>query len=474
MPLTSQLQLAIIAQVACGDKDLQKLLEDELALLYECQDIACTPRLKYLYTQLGAIELAQIFARNKIDQTQRVMAHVAQETFRATATRRTDAESTATGRVCQWAAATSQQHFVRDSTEDLTAFHESNLLRTAERQEDGFDLSYRSTNGSGFSFSRVIHTVEGRGGDALVEGAGQETRNSRRTSTTEGGTNALVPLAGTTWEFDIQFNPLSPPFITVQEPGPLYPINFPPGGDQICPEYDPQFPERRLCTAQGYNSMGQGYHGKYRLSIGVPPAGTLSLEWDRGFNERQYFHCSQSFVNGDSSVNGRLDTLNSATTTALPQDNRSASNESSLTRHYVRKTSFSTRRGLETVDAEETARGAADGNAHSESERNAKGSAFQQRRSESYTTADNESHLRRTEHLTDDDVRRNYGQISDHLAQMWKRIWDNIVVLEKELSAIPLGGAMNCPPSQLGCGCYGNFLPKSYYSRSPFLSLQSR
>lgn len=471
MALTPAQKAALIAQVACGDPALKKLLEEEIDLLDLCNsEIECTPRLHYLHTQLGLIEIAQIFSRNKIDTHTRTSVGQAKETFSALARRNTDAESTATGRACSWAAAASQQYFTRTSTDDTVAFSESNMLRTALRTEDGFDRSRRSTSGSGFSRSLVIHTVEDRGGNALFPGQGREVRNSNRQSQTSGGTSDFVPLSGVNWPFNISLQE-TPPFVVVGGPEGLLEIPKP---GQLCPEPDLTDPDNpRLCDQAFYPSMGQGYHGKYRFSITAPTFGALNIEWDEAFNERQYYHCSGSTVNGTSSVIGRQDALHVARTTALPANNASGSSETSTTVHFVRKNGASTRRGTETIDAEERQRGFADGLAHSDSTRDAKGQAFQQRRSESLTVGHGESQLRKNETVNDEEVRRSYGQISTALAQMWKRIWDYIQILEREIAAVPRAGQMACPCNKVGCkGCMDvSYLPGSYRRLSRYFQI---
>lgn len=467
MPLPPTYRQALIATVACGDDKLRDALLNELDIIYMCQDTGCTERLRYMYTQLGLIEYAQIFARNQIDTANRVYSGIAKETYSARATRNTDSESSATGRSCNWTAATSQQNFVRTSTDDTVSFSESNSLRTADRREDGFDRSTRSTSGTGASYSRVIHTVQGRGGNALTPNAGQESRNSIRRSSTEGGTAPYVPPIYTKWESAFTFHP-DPPYIRAGVPGPLYDLEVP-GAGELCPPPDPDFPYIPRCMENPPHSLGQGYHGRYRFSIVVPPLGSLNLEWDEGYNERQYFHCSGSTVNGQSTLLGVRDELTVTRTTALPEDNGSSSNEASSIVHFVRKTGSSTRRGTDTIDAEERSIGVADGNAHSESNRDTKGNAFQQGRAESLTTGNTVSTLRRNETVTDDDVRRKYGQIAQHLNEMWKRIWDNILQLERELAAVPYGAGMRCPQPS-GCRtCIpgsnrASFLPRSYYN----------
>lgn len=457
--LTPQLQAAIVATVACGDTNLKKLVEDELPLIYACLDDVCNERVRYYHAQLAAIELAQIYSRNRIDEAQRNMAHETRETFSMKATRVTDAEGTTTGRSCSWSAATSQQNFVRDSTEDMTAFHEQNLLRTAERLEDGFDRSSRSTVGNGASFSLVTHIVNNQGGNVLAAGAGQESRVSNRTSSTSGGTAPLLPLVGTNWPIGFINFATFPPSVGGADPGPFADINGPVNNSEaLCP--DP-VDEDLLGVCNTFNepySAGQGVFQRNNFSIGIPPF-SVSFNWSAGFNQRQYFHCSGSRVNGTHSSRSRMDHLNSATTTALPEDNGSFSNETSSVIHFVRKNGSSTRRGTETVDAEERSNGYADGNAHNRSERDSKANAFMQTRAESLTKGNSVSTLRRTETLTDDEVRRSYGQISEHLTALWQRIWNALHLLEKQQAAVPVGGSMACVTNALGCKDCTQYVP---------------
>src|SRR6185503_17631252 len=117
MPLSPTLKKALLASTACGQPDLLRCLEGEIDFIWECQiDGVCNDRLRYLYTQLGLIEAAQIFARHQIDTINRQFVHTINETYTARGARDQNAENTATGRACNWAAATSAQFFNRDST----------------------------------------------------------------------------------------------------------------------------------------------------------------------------------------------------------------------------------------------------------------------------------------------------------------------------------------------------------------------
>jgi hypothetical protein len=266
-----------------------------------------------------------------------------------------------------------------------------------------------------------------------------------------------------------------PPFIEAGKPGPICPPPFPFGGE-LCPDINPIRPEDDIdkCSiiAAGFPSMGYGYSGVFNIKITFSVtvfSWSVEAGWRLAKNERSYFHCSTSIVQGQSEVDGRRDTENHSETNADPSENFSKSNETSTIIHLVRKYGSSTRRGTDTTDAEERSKGYADGNAHSESERTTKGQAFQQKRAESLTTGDSESHLRRDDNLTDDEVRRAYGQISLQLAQLWKNVWSNLQILQKQFVAIPVGGSMKCICEPLGCKCrikrtqYGYNLPSAYF-----------
>jgi hypothetical protein len=459
MPLTPALRSALLLQTCCGMQELCDFLTDEIDFIYDCQDDGCTLQLRYLHTHLALIEAAQIFARNKVDTTTRVFMHNTQERYNAFSQRDTNAESTATGRSCQWAAATSAQNFNRDSTDDTVSFSEQDLLHTAERVESGYDKSCRHTVGHGFHFSHILHTLTDLQGERFRPNAGRVVTTASRASSTSGGTDFLLPLLGTKWTATPTID-TNPPFIhIVGEPGPYLPVSFPPSSEAICPPFDPDDPIQKVCPVPGYPSYGNGFHGKFRfsVSIGIPALGSLSIaiEFDRGRNERQYYHCSSSIVTGRSDTAGRADGQAESDTVADPGENRTSSRETTNVYHLVRKYGTSTRRGTTSTDAEEVQDGVSRGIAHSESARDTKGQSFQQRRAEALTVSHTESHLRRTEKLTDDERRDKFGQISDHLKALWKRVWDRSLLLEKQLaSSKPLGASMACPPNRrLGCAC---------------------
>lgn len=453
MPLSDALRHALVTQVCCGQPDLCEDLALEVDFIWECQN-ECNDRIRYVYTQLALIEYAQIRVRLQIDTSTRNLAHTTTEDYTLTGKRNTDGESTATGRSCNWAAATSQQYFNRDSTDDMVSFSERNMQRTAERIETGYDKSCRHTVGHAFTLSHVEHTVDDKGGEANGAGLGTEISRANRVSSTDGGTGPFIPLQGLTYDPAPEFS-LTPPFLTVVGPGPLLPETLPASGQSICPEPDPNDEDEEIpCQRPSYASYGQTYQGRFSITIGAPGIGALKVEWGDGKSYRQYYHCTLSSVRGTAVTSGRNERVANVDTEALPSQNRSRSDETTNVYHLVRKYDSSTRRGIDTTDAEERQYGYADGVSHSESKRDSKGQAYQQRRAESLTTGHTESHLRREEHLTDDEVRRSYGQISEQLAKMWKRAWDNVLILQRQFIAVPFGGSMSCNTNtRIGCAC---------------------
>lgn len=441
------LKQTLISQTCCGQTELCAAIENEFDFIEACQNECGNERLQYLHIQLALIEFAQAFARNQIDIQDRNFNHTTKEDFTSTSRKDTNAENTATGRVCSWATATSAQFFNRDSTDDTVAFSEMNSKRNASKDENGYDKSCRHTWGHGFHYTRVRQIVNDKSGEELGAGRGTETSETVRASSTSGGTGPLISLTGITWTDNIVVTPIFP-FVGNAGPGPL----IRPGGSiglDICPEPTPENP---TCNTE-IPSYGQGFHGKYRFTFGIPNVASLTIEWDSSFSERQYYHCSSSTVTADSTIKGVNDRDMTNITTARPEDNNSASYENTQIYHLVRKYGTSTRRGNEQTDAEERQKGYADGISHTESERDSKSQAYQQRRSEALTTGHSESHLRRTDTLSDIETRKRYGQISLQLAQLWKRIWTNIQTIERQIAAIPLGRKMNCTCNRIGCKC---------------------
>lgn len=449
--LTEALRRSLLAQTCCGMPALCEYLDGEIDFLWSCVADGCNQQIIYLHTQLALIEAAQVFARNQVDTQIRAAAFNLQERYTAHEDRLTEGENSATGRQCAWTAATSQQFFHRDSTDNTVAFNESNSQATAERIEHGYDQSTRRTSGTGAHFSRVQHILDILEGESDFPGRGTNESQSTRTATNAGGTGPLVPLGPSTWD-STPFFSLTPPFVNIAGPtGEPAPVNYPASSDELCPPFDPQDPNRPLCIFIGHSSYGYGHHGKFRFNLGIPGVGIVTVEYDYGKNERQYFHCSGGSIVGDSFhyMTERSDTT--STTKALPKENGSRSNETTTVVHLVRKQGISTRRGLTTVDAEDRSVGIADGKSHSESERDNKAQAYQQRRKEEQTVKHQEAHLRHTEHMTDDDSRKKYGQISEHLAQMWKRVYTRLTTIERQYAAKFVGASMGCNCRRQGC-----------------------
>lgn len=449
MPIPTAFRAALLAQVACGNQQLKEFLEGEIDFIWDCQDHECMPQIQYLFTQLGLIEAAEIFSRNQVDTFNQVAQSRMQEKFNSFATRRMDSERDSNSKSCLWATATSAQYFNRDSQDWAVGYSESIAHRTADRAENGYDKSCRHTTGHGFHFNRVETQHIGLSGEAHGPGDGTETGTIDGNSTRFHGTGPYIGLVGTQW----QATPtVVPPFFDVGFPGPLVALSIPDSSEDYCPSPTEEDPDPE-CQLNNYPSLGQGYHGKFRVSIGVPVVGVVSIEYDQGFNERQYFTCTSAESFRSELRNSRQLASTDGSVIADPNLNQTESHEHSSIVHLVRKYGSSTRRGNDQTDAEETSQGRATGLAHSESERNSTSNGFSQSRSESFSTAHSESHLRKTESATDDSVGKKFGQIADHLSEMWKRTWARVLLLEKQYAAVPYGASMNCNKLRNPCPC---------------------
>lgn len=444
--------------MCCGIPELCEFLECEIDLLWDCQE-SCQPRIKYIYVQLGLIEAAQIFSRNKIDTMTRKASSQMQEKYTAFSTNKSDAERDASGRSCSWSASTSSQFFNRDSEEQGIGWTDYRHKYKSDMLNNGFDLSCRHTFGYSFHKTRI----EGnKTGEFTERGNGE----SNSDSLTYGGTDNLIPIFNLKWD-----EPISrigeAPFIAINRPIDdldLF-INPPTSGEQVCPplpdnENDPNdnnIPFCRNYNPDGtsnygpYPSAGSGFNGHFRFSIAVPTIGTVSTEWSEGKNQRQYYHCSRSSTDDvHSRTNGSVDT-DIGNTDANEDDNQTYSNENSTNLHLVRKYGILTRRAITENDGQEQSEGHGLGRAESESERNAKATAYTQQRAESEAKRHSESHYLRTERANEDMVLIKYGQIGRHLTSLWDRVWTHLRLLERQFASKPYGSKMNCPREAQSC-----------------------
>lgn len=442
--LTPQLRRALLAQVCCGIPELCNFLDNEIDFLWKCQH-NCTDRLKYIYTQLGLIEAAQIYSRNKIDTMIQNAESNTQERYTAFNNTRTDAERDSSGKACHWAASTSQQFFNRDSTDNSVGFSDYRLQYTSEFKNNGYDKSCRHTTGHGFHMSR-IETFHNRDrGDFRFH-------SSTDFSITNGGTSNFVPpkgyvAIGAGFNGSPDLDPI--PFVNEPDISPTYSsFSFPDGTwsgpngrNGICPN---PIDGDLFCTQRELPSMGQGFNFRYQFAFTTATLGTINITVQQGENERQYYHCttsnSDSFRSDTSSVNDRT----TGSTDASEKDNQTYNSEQTDIFHLVRKYGITIRRGTTDLDAEDKAHGRSDGIAHSESNRNNQGSAHQTSRSEAETVKHSENHLRKTETANDDTVSNKYGQISVHLSKLWDRVWQQYLQLERQLVAVPLANSMDC------------------------------
>lgn len=357
-----------------------------------------------------------------------------QERYTAFSNTRTDAERDSAGKTCHWAASTSQQFFNRDSMDSSVGFSDYRLLYTSEFKNNGYDKSCRHTTGHGFHMSRVESRTNGDHSDFRFH-------TDTRATETSGGTGRFVPIdnyvvlpASFTDEVPFIIPPsISPPYVPFQD--------LPRGSDEICPPITPEDPNPECADIP---SRGQGFNFSFQFAFTSLGLGTVKITWSIGTNERQYYHCSNS-----SSQDVRRDLNESSdsvigTTDAAEKDNQTYSSEQTDIAHLVRKYGITIRRGTTDLDAEDKSHGRSDGIAHSESERNVQGNAYQTSRSESETVRTSEAHLRRTEVANDDMTSNKYGQISTHLSKLWDRVWEQLLQLERQFSAIPLAGAMGC------------------------------
>ncbi len=431
--ITPELRRALLAQVCCNNEELCEFLDCELTFIWECQD-QCSPRLRYIYTQLGLIEAAQIFSRNKIDQMTRIAASNLQETFTALGTLLTTDERDSSGKECSWSASTSAQFFNKNAQDENIGFTDYRNLYTSEFKNNGYDKSCRHTTGYGFHMSRVDTSH-------IRDHSYDEDIHALRTSTTTGGTHPYLPITGLTNVGTVDFDGF-----TFNNPTPLSPSIQPAiSSSQFCPNPTEENPIPG-CGDENYYfpSAGQGWNSRFQFGIQLPLLGTLSVVWSDGFNQRQYFHCTGSIVDGTSNRQSNDRDYTDGFTRADEDDNQVYSSEQTDIAHLVRKFGITIRRGITELDGQEKGRGKSEGIRTAESQKDSQGTGYKQSRAEAETTRHNESHLRRIETANNDMISNKFGQISDHLAKLWERIWKEAIILERQFAAVPMIGSMNC------------------------------
>lgn len=441
--LTDPLKHALLAQTTCNDEGLANFLECEIDFLWDIQDDNCNCRLRYLYTLLGLIEAAQIYSRNKVDQMTKTAQSQSDETATSFSVLRGDSERDMSGRECAWSAATSQQFFNRNSQDSSVSFSDSRSQSTAESKSNGYDKSCRHTSGYGFHMSRV---ETGHFGTHTS----RTDVNDQHESTTRGGTGPYFPTLGTNWKAPVVSAPLTEGTviqIVTDSPGPLYGEPEQPQSEMdLCPEPTPEFPQG-ACFTNRYPSMGEGYSGRTEMNVNVQIFGTginIRVAWSEGLNWRQYMHCQSSFTDGTrSNVSSSSDNV-TGFTRATEDDNQVYSSEQTDIAHLVRKFGVKIARGTAYTDAQEVSRGRANGIAHSESQRDKQAIGTSQQRAEAETVKFGESHSRKTENATSDQVSVKYSHIGKHLSKLWDRIWKEALALERQFAAVPSIASLNC------------------------------
>lgn len=408
----------------------------------ECTVLDCPPQLEYWETLLSLIEAAQLYSRQQVDESRRNSSHTEEVKGETHGLRTSTAENTATGRTCSWQTAISEQSFNRTSTDNTVAFSETNSQRYSQRKEDGFDKSTRNTHGQG-STSYTHHL-----GDTHTQRE-NGLQHSFYHKELEGGTGPLEPYEkpfGPGINFDIL---LEPPFITFQvednRPGEHPGYNVPWGA--ICPEF-PDEHGNTDCVRPTVTSIGHGWSRDIAVSLAfsIPfPGGptligfNISTKYCDGLNERQFY---TRFCTGLFGFSTEEHTDIHSSTWNQNERDTATSRETTTILHLVRKTGSSIRRGTLAIDAEERQIGQARGSAANTSEREGTGFGHTQQRKEALTVENNTLSRLGTSHTQSLSTAHKYGQIGQHLNELHDRILKHIMMLSRQLVAIPVGGHM--------------------------------
>lgn len=426
--------------------------------------VECIPALVYWEGLISAIEAAQLFSRQQIDESRHLASSLTKGNSGTISSRRTTSERTATGKNCSWQTATSEQSFTRTSNDDAVAFQETNSLRTAETTDHGYDKSSRNTTGSASTATSHHMLDRSADGEALLAGDGTRKHTRSDAESQAGGTSDVLP-------YELNLIPpvitlqVTPPFITFSDAGVDYSprFNIPFGG--LCPPPDPNCDPlvRDCCVRPNIPSMGRNFSYSVRAKVAINIlvfSAQLDIGFGNGISERMFYtrFCANRVmtdaIDGRHASNGQHEQTDNDT---------SLSRETTALVHLARRVGTSTRRGTATTDAEDRHTGDAIGVASNNSERDGKGFGHAVGRSESLTVGSSVTNGLTTHHAQALDTASKFGQIASHLAELHDRIMKQIIEITRMVTAVPYGAAMNCAPARRGpcnrctssCNCGG-------------------
>lgn len=436
-------QNVLITQVACGEPELANVLKGQVTFLWNMQG-NCWPELKYLKTHLALIEVAQLFAKNKVDTETHRGFMKAKDKFDSWNQRDTQAQRTGQGTRCSWSKATSFQQFQRDSEQHARGKSDSQTDSQGEATSYKWDRSQTTAGGWANSYDWAFSKADS-------ESHATSTTGDRRHSESEGGTPAGPRLDVGTWvlsglsDWDLQFTGSDPiltiPFLGISVYWPTFPPvfidNISDGFVRTLPvppdcSYDPASGTAN-CQNQAIPSYGESYDGRTSFTVHAALGGSsASPGFSYSGDVRVSFTCERGCSAGKSdseSLSSSLDVSESQLTgDTLTHDE----SENSHDVHYG-ASSYRDASSLAHAGASDTMRShgethsGSDSASHGEGQSSGQGTAEGKDHAESHGTSEMDSDNVQLMH--------KWGQISISLGEMWKLIFSEVTKAEKVRAA---------------------------------------
>lgn len=409
MQNTTALQQMLVTAVACGDESLEKLLSENVDMIWCMAAQNCSTELAYLRSQLGLIQLAQDFSRNQIDIATTRANSAGADRYDQTSSRDSSSERVMSAQNCAWSRATSFQQFQRDSESHDRSQAQSTASSEGRSWDIGSDRSQQHSNGFATSFSQATSNTDG-------SGSGVSHAHSERNSRSSSSTGPL--LSGVPNPFSFGFT-ISPPFFSASggtvEAAPSVGFPCPTDPDQPCPPI---------------SSYGRGVSNNYNASIGIPTIGALRVDWGDGESFQQSFVCSGGSTSMDSTSFSTQDysQTDTAQNTASSESHDSSSNQKNVHRQgesHSAGSSHATAGASGVMESRGESHTGSDRSSHSESESTGSGSARSKSQMRGEGSGYNDSQSVSTA--------RYWSQIFDSLAEMWRRIFEEVQIAEKIL-----------------------------------------
>lgn len=459
------MQQTLITSVSCGDSKLEKILADNANTIWCMSSLGCYQEVQYLKAQLGMIELAQQFTRNMVDTSTRKGSSRAQDKFDSSNYRDNQSQRTGQGTNCSWSKATTFQQFQRDSEQHARSQSDSHADTIGKSSSYLWDRSQQVSNGWANSFdqSSSLSTSNsvGYSGDCID-----------RESESQGGTPSQPVVLDVAGQSDAPtldflsygawsvFSVISDWFSsswwsgeTIAAPdgnaiwsttneafGSQFPLT---GGTPDCPVT----PDAECESIPTY---GASYSDDWNISVGIPQVGSISANWKSGqdFNQSYTCHTGKSKIFGRGFENGHSEGNSLSESEGKTQAHDEGENVHDRHRSasaFRDSESHATAHATDTMRSHGETHNGSDSSAHAEAQSGNQMTAYGVSHSEGLGTA--------FSHSESQSEAKYWGQIFDSLNDMWKRIWDELRVLEDTLSAstgLKIGRMKaNCTPCEV-------------------------